>query len=422
MQEVASPTEYIREVSNEDHDLARLLNHPDRNRGSVHTPREIAQQPFLWRRTARQIKRQRSELRQFLESAGLYASDDRAQLIFAGAGSSDYVGRSIADLLRVRLNTPATNWPTTRLTVAPETVLHPQRPSVLVHFARSGNSPESTATFEWVLNHRRETTRQLVITCNGEGDLAERARRHPQHAHLLVLDEAANDEGLAMTSSFTSMVVAGQALGYLDRMDEFEEVIDRVSEVAEHVLTRFTDSLSALASDVGERAFYLGNNDLLGAAAESALKVQELTAGDVVAQGEDTMAFRHGPISAVDRDTLICFFLSSDPYVRRYETDVLDQFRDAFDEMGVHLVAFGPTDRTKRQSNGVLSLGYGDRDVPPYFQVGPAVLVGQLVGLFAAYDLGLNVDDPSKEKALYSRTVQGVTLYDGRDGETEGEL
>ena len=422
MQEVASPTEYIREVSNDDHELARLLNHPDQNRGSVHTPREIAQQPFLWRRTARQIKRHRSELRQFLESAGLYASDDPAQLVFAGAGSSDYVGRSVADLLRVRLNTPATNWPTTRLTVAPETLLHPQRPSVLVHFARSGNSPESTATFEWVRNHRRETIRQLVITCNGEGDLAERARRHPQHAHLLVLDEAANDEGLAMTSSFTSMVVAGQALGYLDRMDEFEEVIDRVSGVAEHVLTRFTDSLSALAGDVGGRAFYLGNNDLLGAAAESALKVQELTAGDVVAQGEDTMAFRHGPISAVDRGTLVCFFLSSDPYVRRYETDVLDQFREAFDEMGVHLVTFGPTDRAQRQSNGVLSLGYGDRDVPPYFQVGPAVLVGQLVGLFAAHDLGLNVDDPSKEKALYSRTVQGVTLYDGRDEATEGEL
>jgi len=422
MEEVASPTEYIREVSNEDHDLAGLLNHPDQNRGSVHTPREIAQQPFLWRRTARQIKRQRSGLRQFLESAGLYAGDDRAQLIFAGAGSSDYVGRSIADLLRVRLDTPATNWPTTRLTVAPKTLLHPQRASVLVHFARSGNSPESTATFEWVLNHRRETTRQLVITCNGEGELAERARRHPQHAHLLVLDEATNDEGLAMTSSFTSMVVAGQALGYLDRMDEFGEIISQVSEVAEHVLVRFTDSLSALASDIGGRAFYLGNNDLLGAAAESALKVQELTAGDIVAQGEDTMAFRHGPISAVDRDTLVCFFLSSDPYVRRYETDVLDQFREAFDEMGVHLVTFGPTDREKRESNGVLSLGYGDRDIPPYFQVGPAVLVGQLVGLFAAHDLGLAVDDPSKEKALYSRTVQGVTLYDELDGETKEKL
>lgn len=423
-QEDASLTEYIRKVSNSDHDLARLLNRPDQNPGSVHTPREIAQQPFLWRRTVRQINHQRPELRQFLESAGLYGSEDRAHLIFAGAGSSDYVGRSIADLLRVRLDTPATNWPTTRLTVAPKPLLRSRQNSVLVHFARSGNSPESTATFKWVRKHRRETTRQLVITCNGEGELAQRARRHPQHAYLLVLDEAANDEGLAMTSSFTSMVVSGQALAYLDRMEEFKEVIDRVSAVAEHVLAHFTDSLSALARDIGGRAFYLGNNDLLGGAAEAALKVQELTAGGIVAQEEDTMAFRHGPISAVDRGTLICFFLSSDAYIRRYEMDVLDQFREAFNEIGAHIVTFGPSDRATSRSNGVLSIGYGDRRIPPYFQVAPAVLVGQLLALFAAHNRGLNVDDPSKEKALYNRTVQGVTLYDApaEFGQTEGGL
>lgn len=410
--DVNSPAEYIRAVSNADHDLARLLNNPDENRGSVHTPREIAQQPFMWRRTARQIKSQAPELRQFLESAGLYASDNRAQLVFAGAGSSDYVGQSITDLLRVSLKTSTINWPSTRLTVAPDALLCPKQNSVLIHFSRSGNSPESTATFKWALNNRRETTRQLVITCNGEGELAKRARRHPQHAYLLVLDNAANDEGLAMTSSFSSMVVAGQALAYLDRMEEFEQIIERVSAAAEHVLDHFTDSLSALARDTGGRAFYLGNNDLLGAAAESALKVQELTAGDIVARGEDTMAFRHGPISAVDRDTLICFFLSSDSSIRRYETDVLEQFHEAFSEIGANTVTVGPEDSREQRSNGVLSIGYGGREIPPYFQVGPAVLVGQLLGLFAAYDRGRNVDNPSEEKALYSRTVQGVTLYD----------
>lgn len=412
MHNVASPSEYIQAVSHGDHDLARLLNHPDENQGSVHTPREIAQQPFLWRRTAHQLTRQSSDLRQFLDSAGLYASDDPAQLIFAGAGSSDYVGQSIADLLRVRLGTSTTNWPTTRLTVAPDALLKSQRKSVLVHFSRSGNSPESTATFQWVLKHRREATSQLIITCNGEGELAQRARRHPEHAYLIVLDEAANDEGLAMTSSFTSMVVAGQALAYLDRMEEFEEIIDRVSAAAEHILAHYTDSLSRLAGNIGERAFYLGNNDLLGAATESALKVQELTAGGIVAQGEDTMAFRHGPISAVDRDTLICFFLSSDPSIRRYETDVLDQFRGAFSEIGAHTITVGPNGLENRSSNGVLSIEYGDQEIPPYFQVGPAVLVGQLLGLFAAHGRGCNVDDPSKDKALYSRTVQGVRLYD----------
>lgn len=411
MQDVASLADYLQGVSDANHALAKLVNQPSADRGSVHTPREIAQQPLLWRRTARQIKRQAPELRQFLDAAGLYATENRAQLIFAGAGSSDYVGQSIADLLRERLDTVSTNWPTTQLTVAPETFLRPRQRYVLVHFSRSGNSPESTAAFDWALNHRQETTRQLVITCNEEGTLAQRARRHPQQAYLLVLDEAAHDEGLAMTSSFTSMVVAGQALAYLDRMEAFEEIIDRVSAAAEHVLAHFADPIADLAREIGSRAFYLGNNDLLGAATESALKVQELTAGDIVAQGEDTMAFRHGPISAVDNGTLVCFFLSSDPSIRRYETDVLEQFREAFREIGARTVIVGPKETGEQSSEDILSIDYGGWEIPPYFQVGPAALVGQLVGLFAAHDRGCNIDDPSKDKALYNRTVQGVTLY-----------
>ena len=117
-------------------------------------------------------------------------------------------------------------------------------------------------------------------------------------------------------------------------------------------------------------------------------------------------------ISAVDSDTLICFFLSSDSSIRRYEADVLEQFRGAFREIGARTVTVGPNGMGKQSSNGILSIDYGGQEIPPYFQVGPAVLVGQLVGLFAAYDRGCNVDDPSEEKVLYSRTVQGVTLYD----------
>jgi len=411
MQDAASPEAYIRSVSGADHHLARLLNHPDSNRGSVHTPREIAQQPFLWRRTARHVKEQAPELRDFLQAAGLYARENSAHLLFAGAGSSDYVGRSIADGLRVTLETVSANVPTTRLTVAPDTFLRPQQKHVLVHFSRSGNSPESTAAFEWARTHRPETTRQLVITCNSEGELARRAQRHGDHAYVVLLDEATHDEGLAMTSSFTSMVVAGQSLAYLDRMDAFEATIDRVAAAAEHILAEHTDPIADLARQMRARAFYLGNNDLLGAAVESALKVQELTAGEIVAQGEDTMAFRHGPISAVDRGTLVCFFLSSDRAIQRYETDMVDQFQEAFHEIGARTVTVGSGEVDTSLWDDVLSITYGGQQIPAYFQVNPAVLVGQLVALFAAHDRGYHVDDPSKDKALYSRTVQGVTLY-----------
>jgi tagatose-6-phosphate ketose/aldose isomerase len=413
-QKSAPLDDYVQQISEAEHELAKLLNNPDESRGTVHTPREIAQQPFLWRETAHHLAQQAPELRLFLESAGLYSTDNRTQLMFAGAGSSDYVGLSIADLLRIRLKTASTNWPTTRLTVAPETFFLPQQEYLLVHFSRSGNSPESTAAFNWALEHRRDTVRQLVITCNRDGKLAALARRHSRHAYLIVLPEATHDEGLAMTSSFTSMVVAGQALGYLDRMEEFTNLIDRVASTAEHIVYRFTNAIADLAREPIARAFYLGNNDLLGAATEAALKIQELTAGEITARGEDTMAFRHGPISAVDSDTLIGFFLSVDPAIRRYEIDLIEQFLDAFRTMGARMLTIGPAPRGIRSAEDILSIGYGEVELPPYFQSGPAVLVGQLLALFAAYDRSYHVDDPSRDKALYSRTVQGVKLYDSR--------
>ncbi len=408
----ASPDEYTRQIAEADHALADLLNSPSEDRGTVFTPGEIAQQPFLWRETARQLQQQAAELRLFLESAGLYTTDNRTQLIFAGAGSSDYVGLSIADLLRVRLETASTNWPTTRLTVAPDTFLLPGQNYLLVHFSRSGNSPESTAAFNWALDNRRSTVRQLVITCNREGKLARLAREHANHAHLIVLHNAAHDKGLAMTSSFSSMVVAGQALAYLDRMDAFENIIDRTASAAEHIIENFSDPIADLARESIGRAFYLGNNDLLGTATESALKIQELTAGEIIAQGEDTMAFRHGPISAVDSSTLISFLLSADPAIRRYETDLIEQFLEAFRELGARLITVGPDARDQPTAEDILSINYGGTEIPPYFQACPGVLVGQLLGLFAAYHREYNVDDPSRDKALYSRTVQGVTLYD----------
>ena len=49
----------------------------------------------------------------------------------------------------------------------------------------------------------------------------------------------------------------------------------------------------------------------------------EMTAGRVSTLCETYLGFRHGPMSYVDRDSLIVCFLSSEPKVRVYETDLL---------------------------------------------------------------------------------------------------
>lgn len=410
---------YLDEVGRQSHALARMVRNPEPENGLVYTPREIAQQPFLWRHTARQMKEHAPALKQFLEEAGLYDAADRSHVILTGAGTSDYVGLSVADLLRVHFRLPCSNWPTTRITAAPYAFFMKELRYVMLHCARSGNSPESSAVLDLALTHYPEKTRHVVITCNPEGRLARQAQALPEAIYPLVLHSACNDLGLAMTSSFSNMVVAGQAMAHLDDMDTFIDLIDRTAEAGELFIETYADDILQLASPELERVFYLGNNDLFGAATESALKVQELTVGEVTAKGEDTLAFRHGPISAVDERTMVCFFLSEDAYTRRYEADVLQQYQKAFRSMGVRTIVVAPRRPDVDLADGITVLTYdpeGAWGIPPFYQANLAVLFGQLFALFASYRRNLNVDDPSVQKALYSRTVQGVRLYEYTNG------
>ncbi|MEX0686356.1 MAG: SIS domain-containing protein [Balneolales bacterium] len=410
---------YLRQEYAEKTQLSKLL-FPGKEDGEWHTPIEIAQQPYLWRKTAAMMAGHAQKLKKFFEKAGLF-SENKPNLILTGAGTSDYVGLSLVDLLRITLKTNCNNWPTTRITSNPEAYFTEDSNHIMIHFARSGNSPESIAVLKMALKHFPNVTHHIVITCNKDGELAAMANKYGDKVFSIVLDETTNDKGLAMTSSFSNMVIAGQALAHLDDMDNFQDMIERISKAGEYLLKNYSNLIHDLASPTLTRAFYLGNNELFGAAAESALKVQELTVGQVIAKGEDTMAFRHGPISAVGPNTMVCFFLSADNFTLRYEKDVLFQFRKQFHELGTKTVVVSAHSPSQDGQNGegedsVKYITYdpnGIFNIPKMYQVNVQVLFGQLFGLFSAYRRGINVDDPASGlNELYSRTVKGVRLYD----------
>lgn len=411
--------QYLKNRAVEPDALSRLLRNPDGRNGIVHTPREIIQQPFLWRATARMMCDRVDELRSFLARTGLFNERDRPTIVLTGAGTSDYIGQSVSDLLRERFSTPVISWPTTRITANPGSFFAGDNPCLMFHFARSGDSPESRAVLDIALDNYSNRINHVVITCNASGHLAQRAGLQPEQVFLIVLDEACNDQGLAMTSSFSNMVVAAQAFANLDDMDRFVDLINRLAEAAEAFTRETADEIDALVDvDFIRRAFFLGNGDLLGAASESALKVQELTAGKMIAKSDDTLAFRHGPVSAVNGSTLVAFFLSADAYTRRYELDVLNQYQSAFSMLGARTVVLAASADDVSIRDGVTALTYdrdGLYDIPRLYQVNLAVLFGQMLGLFASYKMGHDVDEPTANSGLYARTVQGVQLYDYND-------
>lgn len=407
--------EYLKRFENQTTPLAMMVSQPEAGKGLEFTPSEIAQQPFLWRQTAKLVHDLAPELVAFMSKARMFSSTHRSHIILTGAGTSDYVGLSLTDLFRIKFKTPSINWSTARITASPDDYLNTHHHYLIFHFARSGNSPESAAVLRLSLQNYADNTLHVVITCNKDGELAKIARLNPDKVFLLLLPDASNDRGLAMTSSFTSMVIAGQAIANISDIGTYIDLVERMASCAERFLDIYSEDIYNLADPAINRAFYLGNRDLLGAANESALKVQELTTGKLIAKAEDTLTFRHGPISAVDSKTIVCFFLSEDNLTLRYEIDVLNQYESAFKQLGVVSVVIGSNHKGTADNQSAHYLSY-DPDhiwnIPSLYQVNLAVLFGQLYGLFASNRRNINVDNPAAEKALYSRIVQGVRLHE----------
>jgi tagatose-6-phosphate ketose/aldose isomerase len=371
------------------------------------TPAEIAQQPEMWRDTARRFADAAPAIRDLLAQVGLPGGSP--EVVFSGAGTSDFVGRCLQGPVSQALGTRAIACPTTDIVTHPEYAFPADRPALMVSFARSGNSPESVAAMDVVLAERPRT-RHLVITCSEDGDLAQRARRLGDRAHVLVLHPRTNDRGLAMTSAFTSMVVAGLGLAYTDRIDEYLGLVARMATAGDTMLDAMPAVAESLAKQRPQRACFLGSGALYGAAVESHLKLQELTDGSIICLCDTFLGIRHGPRAAIHDDTLVVYFLSSDPYVRRYELDLIRGNRG----QGVglaHLIVADRTDDISGLADHVIAFDpAGALDLPDHALPPVATIAGQLLGLFASLDHGLKPDEPSAAGVIH-RVVQGVTIY-----------
>jgi tagatose-6-phosphate ketose/aldose isomerase len=148
---------------------------------------------------------------------------------------------------------------------------------------------------------------------------------------------------------------------------------------------------------------------LKGAAIESALKVLELTGGRVLSFAESFLGVRHGPLSAIDSDTLVVAFLSAEARRRAFELDLIQEIHDKRLTRKCLLVSPEKLEKTDSFSKHALSFvlrkGISDHYLPPLF-----VPVGQLLGLFASLKEGLKPDEPSPQGAI-TRVVSHVAIY-----------
>lgn len=392
--------------------LTTLLELPDQEkneRGLEHTPREIWQQPTTWSQTYQRCLDRGAELNDVLRRAGIGRGSTSSPTVYlVGAGTSDYSGRALAPLLRRRWGCDVWAVPSTTLLTEFDEYHRPGREYLWISFSRSGQSPEGVALLERALDRHREI-RHLVITCNATGPMAQLCARHSDRAFALVLDDAVNDRGLAMTSSFTNMVLAGQCVGNAEDLAQFEEVVAQLAKTGTDFLSAAAEVAAAITTLGCKRACFVGSGALRAVADECALKVVELSAGKVTTLAETPLGLRHGPMSSVDGDSLFVSFLSSDARRRGYELDLLREIdRKRLGRVRAVVTARGQED-VSALADYCLSLDCAP-DFPDDYRPILDVMLGQLVGLFASMRCGLKPDQPSPSGTI-TRVVSPIKLY-----------
>jgi tagatose-6-phosphate ketose/aldose isomerase len=391
-------------------EVARLLRRPDEERrasGYEHTLSEICQQPLTWIETASALVSDSARLGGVLESAGILSG--RGPVILTGSGSSLYAAECVALPLQEALGVSVRAVPAGTLLTHPHGSVPPVGPYLVVSFARSGNSPESRAVVDSLLE-QDDRGRHLIITCNRGGALVTGFAAHPR-VDSVVLAEKTDDKSLVMTSSFTNMVLAGRFLAWTGAPADALARFEATAEAAVTLLERDSDHLAGVARSGFRSAVYLGSGCRMGSAHEAGLKMLEMTAGQIPSMSESFLGLRHGPMSAIHPDTLIVAFLSSDPVVRAYEVDLLQELDRK--ELGARKVVVGsalPADVPTREGDRLVACGPGlaDADLAVL-----DVLVGQILAFHRCLGEGLKPDNPSTSGVI-NRVVESFTIHKRR--------
>jgi tagatose-6-phosphate ketose/aldose isomerase len=375
------------------------VNTPHTHPGAEHTAAEIAQQPELWREVGRIVADGRASLDTFL--APVLAHDD-LRIVLTGAGTSGFAGRVLRTAVARRRGKRVDAVLTTDIVADPRGCFDQDVPTLLVSFARSGDSPESLAATE-LADRCLSRVSHLVITCNAGGRLARR-HREGVSSHLLLMPVAANDQGFAMTSSFTCMLLAALlALGGEDDIDAVDQLADAAADISAGVLDHHITTLLARAP---ERLVYLGSAALKGLAEESALKLLELTGGAVVAAADSPLGFRHGPKAMLNENTAVLVYVSNDPYTRRYDLDIVTELRAGLPPGGVVAISARP-EGLPPDGTWLIPAPADAEDA--VFAL-PAVVCAQLIALRASLARGIRPDNPFPSGKV-NRVVRGVTVH-----------
>ena len=373
----------------------------------LNTAKEIIQQPDTWRESVKNLIKNKIEIKSFIDS---FLSKKEFRIILTGAGTSAFAGEVCEPYLTSLLNKRVEAIATTDLVASPKSYFIKDIPTLLVSFARSGNSPESVHAVN-LATQLVDDLYQVVITCNENGKLAKNTV-NDEKSLLLLMPPQTNDLGFAMTSSFTTMVLNAMAVFNIDNIENFSSDVDKLSNSVNDFIENNIERVTSLVNEDFERIVYLGSSTSKGIARESALKVLELTAGKVNASYDTPLGFRHGPKSVVDDETVSVIYIYNDEYTRKYDLDLAKEMLAHKKNDKVVIVGDNIEEDILNKADYVFNVENINYTVEnevllPLQQI----IFGQMLSFLKSVNLGITPDNPCPTGEV-NRVVQGVILHE----------
>jgi len=378
-------------------------------RNCIFTSEEIAQQPKLWRDLCKILLEKKNDISAFMNDIG---DIGQMRIIFTGAGSSGFIGDALSALIAKSNCIRSESIHSTDIVTAPDSYLFADVPTMLVSFARSGNSPESVGAVRYARTVVKDLF-EVAIVCDDKSDLYN-ITKQAERKMILVMPEGSNDRGFAMTSSVSCMLLTGFALFNTASIEDLVKDIALLSENLTATGLKFTETAKKWAVRDFDRVVYLGCGFLKHIAHEASLKMMELTCGEVNGSYESPAGFRHGPKSVINNKTITVHIISNDPFTAKYDLDFLKEVLSQQDQNLIISICSGDTqDAPGDEIIPIASDGYtigGDICTGLH-----ALVFCQMLAMFKSLSLGATTDNPSPSGAV-NRVVKGITVYeyDGR--------
>ena len=369
---------------------------------AIFTATEIRQQPELWRETYKLILDQKEAIQRFINKN----VDKNTRIVLTGAGTSDYVGDTVALELNKKLEAKVEAIATTDIVSNPNEYIEKNVKTILVSYARSGNSPESIGAYDLFENNVDDIT-QIVITCNKDGDLAKRCVNNEKNM-LVLMPEKSNDKSFAMTSSFSCMTLATLLIFDIENIEKNKEFVEIVSSQAEEILDNRWSEIKQLVDYESERVVYLGSGTLKGLCQEMALKNLELTSGQVTTICESVLGFRHGPKSIINDKTLVIIMATNEEYTKLYDIDLIKEIHNDLGNHKLAVITYENDEIMKENCSNYICVN--GKTIPNIYKIFNYMIFGQMFGYLSSLKLNISPDNPRPDGTV-NRVGKGVVIH-----------